>query len=259
MMRRVPASPDRPPAVRPLDASVAATLVFGSSAAVLVVELVALRLLAPYLGLTLETSTFVIGTALTAIALGSWLGGHAADVMPPRRMLAPLLGVSGVAVAFTPFVVRLTGSGGDGGSVLLVSMLALLVPGAALSAVTPTVTKLRLTDLGETGAVVGKLSGIGTAGAIAGTVVTGFVLISHVPVSGILVGLGVLLVAAAVAVEVWVQRLRPGRGTASAVALVVLAGGAAWLAPTSCDVETTYHCAVVGGGGGWGRGGVVWC
>ena len=37
--------------------AMARALVFGSSAAVLVVELVALRLLAPYLGLTLETST----------------------------------------------------------------------------------------------------------------------------------------------------------------------------------------------------------
>ena len=230
---------------RPLGPYVAAALVFGSSAAVLVVELVALRLLAPYLGLTLETSTFVIGTALTAIALGSWLGGYAADTMPPRRMLAPLLGVSGVAVAFTPFVVRVAGSGADGGSVLLVAMLALLVPGAALSAVTPTVTKLRLTDLDETGSVVGKLSGIGTAGAIAGTVVTGFVLISTVPVSGILVGLGVLLVVASVVVEIWVRGLRPARGTATSVVLVVLAAGAAWLAPGGCDVETTYHCAVV--------------
>ena len=52
---------------------------FGSSAAVLVVEIVALRLLAPYLGLTLETSTMVIGIALTAIALGSWSGGRLAD------------------------------------------------------------------------------------------------------------------------------------------------------------------------------------
>ncbi len=41
----------------------AGALVFGSSAAVLVVEIVALRLLAPYLGLTLETSTTVIGLA----------------------------------------------------------------------------------------------------------------------------------------------------------------------------------------------------
>ncbi len=72
---------------------------FGSSAAVLVVEIAALRLLAPYLGLTLETSTMVIGIALTAIACGSWLGGVIADRVDPRRLVAPSLGVSGAVVA----------------------------------------------------------------------------------------------------------------------------------------------------------------
>jgi spermidine synthase len=245
MMERVFATPDHPEQAHPLDPYVAAALVFGASAAVLVVELVALRLLAPYLGLTLETSTFVIGTALAAIALGSWVGGHAADILAPRRMLGPLLAVSGVAVALTPFLIRVAGASEGQGAVVLVAMLALLVPGSALSAVTPTVTKLRLTDLGETGTVVGRLSGIATAGAIAGTVVTGFVLITHVPVTGILVGLGGLLVTSALAVEIWVHRLRPTGRTVAPLALVVAAAGAAWLAPGDCDVETTYHCAVV--------------
>ena len=68
----------------------AAALVFGASASVLVVEIVALRLLAPYLGLTLETSTLVIGVALAAIAMGSWAGGRAADLAapPPARPAA---------------------------------------------------------------------------------------------------------------------------------------------------------------------------
>ena len=60
----------------------AAALVFGSSAAVLVVELVALRLLAPYYGLTLETNTLVIGLALTAIAAGTWAGGGPPTASP---------------------------------------------------------------------------------------------------------------------------------------------------------------------------------
>ena len=84
----------------------AVALVAGSSAAVLVVEIVALRLLAPYLGLTLETSTIVIGLALAAIALGSWAGGRAADAGDPRRLLGPALGISGAAVAATPSVLR---------------------------------------------------------------------------------------------------------------------------------------------------------
>ena len=189
----------------------AAALVFGASASVLVVEIVALRLLAPYLGLTLETSTLVIGIALAAIALGSWAGGRAADVVAPRRALGPLLAISGVAVAATPSVIRTAAGLGSTGPLMIAATLAIIVPGTLLAAVTPMVIKLRLTSLQQTGTVVGQLSGIGTAGAIVGTVVTGFVLISRVPVSGIMFGLGLVLVAAAVTIEV---RLRGWRGAA---------------------------------------------
>lgn len=225
-----------------LGARAAAALVFGSSAAVLVVEIVALRLLAPHYGLTLETSTFVIGTALAAIAAGSWAGGRVADRVSPRRLLGPLLGVSGVAVAATPSLVRGAAATGDASLLLLAAVLTILVPGALLSAVTPVTIKLRLTSLHETGTVVGRLSGIGTVGAIAGTVVTGFVLISHVPVSGILVGLGIALLVTSVLVQVHSRR---GRRDVLAAAVVGLAGLGAVAAPGGCDVETTYHCLAV--------------
>ncbi len=226
-----------------LGSRTAGFLVAGSSAAVLVVELVALRLLAPYLGLTLETSTLVIGTALTAIAAGAWLGGRAADATDPRRLLGPALGISGAVVAVTPAAVR-TSAELAPPLFLLLALFSILVPGALLSAVTPIVTTLRLSSLAETGTVVGRLSGLGTAGAIAGTVVTGFVLISRVPVSTILVGLGVLLLLGGLVVDLRVR----GWGTGSRIgaAAVVAAGGlGAVVAPGGCDVETTYHCAVV--------------
>lgn len=171
-------------------------LVFGSSAAVLVVEIVALRLLAPYLGLTLETSTLVIGIALAAIALGSWGGGRVADRTDGRRLLGPVLGISGAVVALTPALLR-TVAETSPGLLMLAALLTIMVPGTLLSAVTPIATKLRLDTLERTGTVVGQLSGIGTLGAIVGTVVTGFVLISRVPVSTILLGLGAALVLAA--------------------------------------------------------------
>ncbi|HYP44525.1 MAG TPA: fused MFS/spermidine synthase [Propionibacteriaceae bacterium] len=225
-----------------LGSRAAAALVFGSSASVLVVELVALRLLAPHLGLTLETSTLVIGVALAAIALGSWAGGRLADVMPPRRALAPLLGVSGVAVALTPVAVRSAGAAGQGVLLMLVASLSIIVPGALLAAVTPMVTKLRLHRLADTGKVVGQLSGIGTAGGIFGTVMTGFVLIARVPISGIMIGLGAALVGTAAVLE-----LRGGSSRMVSVsALIVgISGGAVLVAPRGCDAETTYHCASV--------------
>src|SRR5918994_6158093 len=147
----------------------APALVFGASASVLVVEIVALRLLAPYLGLTLETSTLVIGIALAAIAGGSWIGGRGADERDSRGMLGPLLGTSGAVVAATPFVLRGAGSAAGGAHLLPPAAAAVIVPGLLLSAVTPIVTKLRLASLAETGSVVGRLSGIGTTGAILGT------------------------------------------------------------------------------------------
>lgn len=227
----------------------AGALVFGSSAAVLVVELVALRLLAPHLGLTLETNTLVIGLALAAIAAGTWAGGRVADRVAPRPLLGPLLGVSGAAVALTPLVVR-SAAAASADLLLLAATLSVLVPGALLSAVSPVVIKLRLRSLEETGSVVGHLSGLGTVGAIAGTVVTGFVLISRVPVSAILVGLGALLLATAVIVEASGRlgrgrRGRGARGTAVLGAAVVLGGAGSVVTPSGCDTETTYHCLAV--------------
>lgn len=230
------------PAGPSLGRHAAAALVFGASASVLVVEIVALRLLAPYLGLTLETSTLVIGVALAAIAIGAWAGGRAADVVEPRRALGPLLAVSGVAVAATPAAVRGASAAGEGSVVMFVAALAIIVPGTLLAAVTPMVTKLRLTNLGATGTVVGQLSGIGTAGAIVGTVVTGFVLISRVPVGAIMVGLGATLVVAGALLQLGGPRWR---SAAVPALLVVAGGGAVAVVPGGCDVETTYHCAVI--------------
>ncbi|GAA5150162.1 hypothetical protein GCM10023340_26650 [Nocardioides marinquilinus] len=237
-----PAASDAAGAAGGLRPVVASALVFGSSAAVLVVELVSLRLLAPYLGLTLETTTLVIGTALAAIALGSMWGGRAADRTDPRRALGPLLGVSGAVVAAMPFLVRTVGSAGDPSITLLLAAVVIIVPGALLSAVTPMVTKLVLSSLEETGTVVGRLSGIGTVGAIAGTVLTGYVLVSLVPVSVILLGLGALLVLAGLLVEVDRRRWRRA---AAGFGVVVAAGLASAVGPGSCDAETTYHCAQV--------------
>ncbi len=216
-------------------------LVFASSAAVLVVELSALRLLAPYLGLTLEMNTLVIGMVLAAIAVGAWFGGIMADQTDPRRMLGPLLLGSGLVIAATPAFVRWLGSV-DEGLLMLGAMATLFVPGALLSAVSPAVAKLRLSTLEETGTVVGRVAGVGTAGAIFGTVLTGFVLVSIVRVSTILIALGVLLVMASVLLEL---STRGWRGASGPTVLLLVVGLGAAFAPGGCDVETKYHCASV--------------
>jgi spermidine synthase len=230
---------------------VAAAVTFLCSGAVLVLEIVGLRLIAPYVGVTLQTSTAVIGFALAAIAIGAWTGGATADRTDPRRLLAPLMVAGGALVVAVLPLVRFTGSlltGADAGGVLLMAAVAVVVPAALLSAVPPMVVKLQLASLSETGAVVGRLSGIGTLGGIAATFVTGFLLIAVLPSSVILVGTGLLTVVAGIAVGLLLRRRTAGGAGQVPVGLLVLAlagSAAAAAAPTPCEEETAYHCARV--------------
>ena len=235
----------------PLPGWVATAVTFLCSGTVLVLEIVGLRLIAPYVGVTLQTSTAIIGFALAAIAMGAWSGGAAADRTDPRRLLAPLMVAGGALVVAVLPLVRFTGSlltGADAGAVLLLAAVAVVVPAALLSAVPPMVVKLQLASLSETGAVVGRLSGIGTLGAIAATFVTGFLLIAVLPSSVILVGNGLVTAAAGLALAVLLRRSVGGAGPRVFPALLGLTLGGALLAavaPTPCEEETAYHCARV--------------
>src|SRR5215207_617815 len=83
----------------------AAALVFVAAGAVLMLEILAVRLLAPYVGLTLETTTSIIGAALAGIAIGAALGGRLADRTDARRLVVMLLIGGGVlALLIVPFV-----------------------------------------------------------------------------------------------------------------------------------------------------------
>lgn len=230
---------------RPLGPTVAGALVFLTSAAVLVLEIISLRLVAPYLGLTLEVSTAVIGFALAAIAMGAWIGGLAADRWPPKRMLGPAIMAGGALVLLVGPLVRATGEavqGADQSAVLLIAAVAVFLPAALLSAVSPMIVKLQLGSLGEAGTVVGKLSGIGTAGALVGTFLTGFLLVSAVPTSRILLVLGGALIALGIAL---VGRVHLRAAAAGGTAAALVGVGAFTFAPQPCDVETAYHCASV--------------
>ena len=227
---------------------VAGGLVFFTSGAVLVLEILAARLLAPYVGVTLETYTAIIATVLAGIAAGTSLGGRMADKVHPRVMLGPLLvGGGALALAAVPLV-RLLGNFAAGVRrewVLPLAIAGFFAPAAVLSAVNPTVVKLQLRDLAVTGEVVGRLSALGTAGAIVGTVVAGFVLVDVAPTttSILIVGASLMAVGTVLWLSVWGATSSRLVGSVWAVALAGTGLGAAVGDP--CDVETVYHCARV--------------
>jgi spermidine synthase len=243
------------PTPRRLPDGLAASVVFFAAAAVLVLEVVGLRLVGPYIGITLQTSSAVIGVSLGAIAYGAWTGGWLADRADPRRLLPPAFLAAAAATAVTLPVVRWAGEllrGSATGGILALAALAVFVPAALLSAIAPIVVKLQLSDVNHTGRVVGKLSSIGTLGGITATFVTGFILVAALPTSAILLTLASLLAVSGFALYGYLRRSDAGttlggRGRrTAAVAVIGLAGIAlTTVVPSPCDIETAYHCARV--------------
>lgn len=223
----------------------ARSLVFFTSAAVLVLEIMAGRLLAPFLGVTLETFTGIIGTVLAGISIGAWLGGRAADRYDPRSLLGPTLVAGGILALTAPPIVTwigpLAGSAGPA-EIVAITAVAFFAPALVLSMVPPIVVKIRLRDLAETGAVVGRLSAIGTAGAIFGTFVTGFLLIAAFATRPIIFGLGTALVT--IGLALWWRGTSMTRVVAGLL-VAATAGTALVVAEGPCDHETAYFCARV--------------
>ena len=227
----------------------AATLVVLTSAAVLVLEILVVRLAAPFVGLTLETYTAAIGVALAAIAVGAALGGRLADSLDPRRWIGPATAVGGALVLLARPIVLAFGEGfrgtGPVGTVVLVS-LAVALPALVLSAVPPGVVKLRLRLLAETGSTVGRLSALGTLGALAGTFLTGFVLLAAFSTSVLLLLVGLVLLGVGLAVAGLLPGGRlDGRQLGALVAAGAVGAGALLVVESPCQVETRYYCALV--------------
>lgn len=225
----------------------AAALVFVAAGAVLMLEILAVRLLAPYVGLTLETTTSIIGAALAGISAGAAIGGYLADRTNTRRLIVGLLIGGGLLTLLIVPVVHWLGPSarGDGGLAALGITVVALVPAAAvLSAVSPSVAHLQLHDLRASGTVVGRLSAWATAGALLGTFGTGFVLIPLMPVSsavliigGVLILLGIVLGAS--------SRLLPAAGIAGVALSALVLGAWSGGLDSPCDAETKYHCISV--------------
>ena len=222
----------------------AVVVVFATSAAILVVEITAGRLLAPYVGVSLETFTAIIGVILAGIATGAALGGRLADRRDPRSLLGPSLFVGGALVWVSVPIVRTLGPAFDSDplDIVVLATVGFFLPAVSLSAATPIVAKLRLSDLAETGSVFGGLSAAGTFGGLAGTFLTGFVLVSALGSRTIMFVVGLLLVAGGLLVE-WLLRRRPPATTA--VAVFVVSGLSVFGFEPACDVETRYACASV--------------
>ena len=241
-----PVTQDSPPTPR-LPPLAAAVLTFVATASVLVLEIAAGRLLAPYVGVSLTTYTGIIGAILAGIALGSWLGGKAADAFGPLSLLGPAFILGGLSAIVAVPVVGLIGGAGIGDGLVAIILLAtvgFVAPAAILSATAPMLVRATLTDLATSGSIVGRLSAVGTVGAITGTFLTGFVLLGLVPTRVLIVAVGVGLAVIGIGLSLWFRR--GGRAAAPIAVVAVLVTGALAVAqPSPCDTESAYYCIAI--------------
>jgi MFS family permease len=228
-----------------------ALIVFLSNACVMTIELVAGRIVAPYVGVSLYTWTSIIGVILAGISVGNFIGGRLADRFASRRALGVLFGLAGLGSLSVLATINLVGGLGLLSAVAwlpLVARMALFVslifflPSALLGMISPLVVKLTLQDLSQTGHVIGRIYAASALGSILGTFATGYFLIQWFGTRAILLGVGVILLVIALLIGQW---SRNPRKPAAAAAALVLAAVLLPLQPIlagPCLRETNYFC-----------------
>ena len=227
-------------------------VLFLASAAALVLEIVAGRLLAPYVGMSLYTWTAIISVVLAGLSLGHWIGGRLAEGVGPlggRRRVAGALGLAALASAGVQPVLRLLAGpllGLDWNPVVAIVALAaaaFVLPSLFAGIVSPILVKLAVDAAGPERAarVIGRMFALGAAGSILGTLAAGYVFLSRIGSAGTLWAMSGLYAALALALLAD-QR----RALAVGAALLVLAGGGLAALPQAfaspCLRESDYYC-----------------
>jgi spermidine synthase len=177
--------------------------VFVGGASVMLVEMSASRLLAPYFGTSLFIWANLIGLVMIYLALGYWLGGRLADRYPRHSVLYGLTAVAGLAVGFIPVLSRpilslsVTGFNTFSVGIFYGSLIGVIilfsVPLILLGFVSPFAIRLRSLDVSHAGGTAGGVSALSTLGSIVGTFVPVFILIPRIGTAATLYTAAVLL------------------------------------------------------------------
>lgn len=174
--------------------------VFTTGMAVLIVEVLAIRLLSPQFGTSMFVLSSVLTVVLSALALGYFFGGRLADRYPHPLPLYSILVLGGFSIAlsytlakfllpFSPELFSITTGP------LFFSLLLFFIPAFLLGTDSPYVIALltRASDPPLSGAVTGTTFFWSTVGSIVGSLSSGFFFIPFVGIENTLLGTAILL------------------------------------------------------------------
>ena len=175
--------------------------VFLSGALTMMLELIAARVLSPYVGSSNLIWTTIIGIMLISMSIGYWFGGKIADKNKENdiKILSNYLLISAIATSIIPIleVVFIRVLSQLSSNLILVAIICATVtfgiPSFLLATVSPIAVKIKNNSMDHVGATSGKISSLSTIGSIFGTFFAGFILIPNLGVRNIILGCSILL------------------------------------------------------------------
>src|SRR6056297_1089808 len=217
--------------------------------AVLMVEIVAGRMLAPYVGMSLYTWTAVIAVVLAGFSAGHWWGGRIAE-KPALRALR-LTGWALLAAAATTAIAGLLLRASAGPlldmvahpvwAITLLCAAAFFAPSFFAGVPAPVLAQIAVSASDRSGRALGAMFASGAIGAIGGTLLAGFLFISWLGSALTLAIVALCYVICALACMGLARHLWQGAPLAFAAGVLALTGfGATMSSP--CDHESRYFC-----------------
>ena len=221
------------------------------SAASLVVEIVAGRMIAPYVGMSLYTWTAIIAVVLAGFSVGHWWGGRIAAKRFDAALRITGWTLVGAAVTTAAATLLLRTVAGPVletlenplAAITALTSLVFFLPSlfAGVPAPVLAVAAMRRQSGGEQ--ALGAMFAAGAVGAIAGTLLAGFLFISWLgSVMTLALITAVYSVAALICFRLGAVAL--SRIAAPIMALVIAIGVSGYGAalPSACDEESRYYC-----------------
>lgn len=223
----------------------------GISASSLIVEIVAGRMIAPYVGMSLYTWTSIIAVVLAGFSVGHWWGGKIASLGTERAlrmtgwtMVAAACTTAGATLLLRAFAVPVVEALTHPlAAITTLSAIAFFLPSLFAGVPAPILTVAAMRGRDRSEQALGAMFAAGAVGAILGTLLAGFL---FVPWIGSVQTLLVITVLYAVAALICfrlgkaVPRAYIASISGIGIALVIGLWGASM--PSICDRESSYYC-----------------
>jgi spermidine synthase len=196
--------------------------------AILIVEILGAKMLAPYVGTSHFVWTAQIAVTLISLAVGYYFGGWLVDRSPRLNRLFFCIAIAAAYLAFTTLIVENVAYSflkmNLAMGALCSSAVLFFVPLTLLAAVGPFLIRVLALSFSTIGGQIGRLSAISTFGSVLGTILIGYVLLPFLPNSVTMyLTAGLLLILSATYFLFWSKK---GIATLSVIPFLGLALGA---------------------------------